>query len=298
MTRVGIALLPEVNPAADDRWRRVEELGFAHAWCLDHLAWRDLAGSPWYATVPTLAAAALTTSRIPLGTFVASPNFRHPVPFAKELMTLDAMSLGRLQVAVGVGAPGFDATILGGPPLSPRQRMDRYEEFVVLLDQLLRQPRTSWTGAWFAAVDAPTIPGPVQRPRPPLLMAANGPRGMRLALEHGDGWVTMGTAPFGSAPPRWWEGVEDAAQRFDEVVRADGRGEVRPGFARILDLGAGPGPAESVGQLAEHLHRADALGYTDVVIPWPRREAPFAGPVSVVEQLAGRLEGGALTAGG
>ena len=149
--KVGVALLPEVDPAQDRRWSRVEAYGFAHAWSLDHLAWRAFADSTWHATVPTLAAAALSTSRLTLGTFVASPNFRHPVPFAKELMTLDVMSGGRLLVGVGAGGGGFDAAVLGGQPLSGRERADRFEEFVTLLDLLLRQPSTTWSGDWFSA---------------------------------------------------------------------------------------------------------------------------------------------------
>jgi alkanesulfonate monooxygenase SsuD/methylene tetrahydromethanopterin reductase-like flavin-dependent oxidoreductase (luciferase family) len=294
MIRVGIALLPEVNPAADDRWRRIEGWGFAHAWCLDHLAWRDLAGSPWHAGVPTLAAAALTTTSLDIGTFVASPNFRHPVPFAKELMTLDVMSDGRLQIAIGPGTSGYDAAILGGAPLSPRERMDRYDEFVTLLDLLLTQPRTTWSGTWFSAVDAPNIPGPVQQPRPPFMMAANGPRGMRLALRRGQGWATTGTAPFGSEPAEWWNGVTQAARTFESVAAA--AGGVPPQFRRYLDVGGGPGPVSSVDQLSEHLHRAGELGYTDVVIPWPREQEPFAASEKLLEQLSARLtDNGAIT---
>jgi hypothetical protein len=61
MIKVGVALLPEVDPAQDRRWSYVEQYGFAHARSLDHLAWRSQADEPWYATVPTLAAAALST---------------------------------------------------------------------------------------------------------------------------------------------------------------------------------------------------------------------------------------------
>ena len=138
MIKVGVALLPEVNPAQDQRWSRVEAYGFAHAWSLEHLAWRAFVNSDWHATVPTLAAAALSTSRLTLGTFVASPNFRHPVPFAKELMTLDVMSGGRIMIGAGAGGPGFDAAVLGGPSLSGRERADRFDEFVTLLDLLHR----------------------------------------------------------------------------------------------------------------------------------------------------------------
>ena len=112
--RIGIALLPEQDwAAAAERWKRVEEYGFDHGWFLDHLAWRSLADSPWFATVPILAGAALSTSSLRLGTIVTTPNFRHPVPLAKELMTLDMMSGGRLTIGLGAGAPGHDARMLG-----------------------------------------------------------------------------------------------------------------------------------------------------------------------------------------
>ena len=59
-------------------------------WTYDHLSWRHLRDKPWFAAVPMLAAAAAVAGRIRLGPLVATPNFRHPVPFAKEVITLDA----------------------------------------------------------------------------------------------------------------------------------------------------------------------------------------------------------------
>ncbi len=98
--RIGVIILPE-DPwsRAMGMWKSLEERGFAHAWIYDHLAWRSLADGPWYATMPTLAAAALVTERIQLGTWVTSPNFRHPVTLAKDLLTLDDMSGGRCSPA-------------------------------------------------------------------------------------------------------------------------------------------------------------------------------------------------------
>ena len=101
-------------------WRRAEALGFDHAWTYDHLAWRSLRDSPWFGAVPTLTAAAMATERIRLGTLVASPNFRHPVPFATELVTLDDISGGRLTLGIGAGGDGWDATMLGQVAWSPR----------------------------------------------------------------------------------------------------------------------------------------------------------------------------------
>ena len=119
--RLGVVVLPELPwSQAREQWQQLDTWGYHSAWTYDHLAWRSLADGPWYATVPTLAAAALATTTIRLGTFVASPNFRHPVPFAKELMSLDDLSGGRFQLGVGAGGGGFDAAVLGDPELTPR----------------------------------------------------------------------------------------------------------------------------------------------------------------------------------
>ena len=163
--RIGIVLLPQ-DPwrVAADRWRLAEAYGFDHAWTYDHLAWRSLADEPWYATVPLLAAAATVTGHIRLGTWVASPNFRHPVPFAKDVMGLDDVSDGRLLLGLGAGGTGYDAEVLG-PPWSPAERAARFGEFVDLLDELLTHPVTERTGEFYAAHGARMIPGCVQRPR-------------------------------------------------------------------------------------------------------------------------------------
>src|SRR3954454_22491515 len=188
--RIGIAILPDQRwSSSARRWRLAEEYGFDHAWTYDHLGWRDLADGPWFDAVPTLTAAATVTSRIRLGTFVASPNFRHPVHFAREVTALDDISQGRLLLGVGAGGTGFDSAVLGTRELTPRERVDRFAEFLELLDQLLRTERVTWSGSYFAAVDARSTPGPVQRPRPPFVVAANGRRALRLAARFGDGWV-------------------------------------------------------------------------------------------------------------
>ncbi len=96
-------MVRDAGTLADGRATRLD-----HAWTYDHLTWRNLRDGPWFGAVPTLAAAALVTSRIRLGTLVASANFRHPVPFAKELMTLDDLSHGRFTLGVGAEPEGLN----------------------------------------------------------------------------------------------------------------------------------------------------------------------------------------------
>jgi alkanesulfonate monooxygenase SsuD/methylene tetrahydromethanopterin reductase-like flavin-dependent oxidoreductase (luciferase family) len=284
--RVGVVLLPQARWAlAREQWQRVEALGFDHAWTYDHLAWRSLADEAWFGTVPLLAAAAVATERVRLGTWVASPNFRHPVTFAKELMTLDDLSDGRFTLGVGAGGTGFDATVLGGAVLSPRERVDRLAEFVGLLDELLREPVTTVHGARYTAVDARMLPGCLQRPRLPFVVAANGPRAMRVAVAHGAGWATTG--PEGVTGEQWWSAVAGLVGRLEDT-EVDGRSGT--GLERYLNLDSGGVYAlSSVEAFRDQVGRADELGFTDVVVHHPRTEGVYAGRVEVLEAVAAEL---------
>jgi alkanesulfonate monooxygenase SsuD/methylene tetrahydromethanopterin reductase-like flavin-dependent oxidoreductase (luciferase family) len=290
--RIGIVILPERDWDVDrERWQRAETYGFDHVWTYDHLAWRSLADGPWHATVPTLVAAALATSRIRLGTLVTTPNFRHPVPLAKDLMTLDVMSGGRLNIALGAGAPGFDASVLGGRTLTPRERHDRFVEFSSLLDRLLTSPVTDWMGDWYTAVGARMIPGPAQDPRPPFLLGADGPRGMRLAASAarrpGDGWVTLGAGDTSLGDREWWAEVSVTARRMDAVL--DNGARELSGFVRMLYMGSRTATTTSVDHLRDHLGRAAELGFSDVALSWPRGEEPFCGDERLLEDIASAL---------
>ncbi|MCA2214837.1 LLM class flavin-dependent oxidoreductase [Jidongwangia harbinensis] len=286
--RIGIVILPDQRwSVAGRRWQRAEQYGFDHAWTYDHLGWRDLADGPWFDAVPTLTAAAMVTRRIRLGTFVASPNFRHPVHFAREVTALDDISEGRLLLGVGAGGIGFDSAVLGRPELTPRQRVDRFAEFLELLDGLLRTDRVTWSGSYFAAVDARSTPGPVQRPRPPFVVAANGPRALGLAARYGDGWVTTG-AQAPDDEEAWWASVATAASRFDAALADAGR--PAGAVARYLNLDSSPVfSMSSTDAFTDAVGRAAALGFTDVVAHWPRASSWYAGDEKVLESVAGLL---------
>ena len=284
--RVGVVILPEHRwEQARELWVRAEDYGFDHAWTYDHLAWRSLAGGPWFAAIPTLTAAALVTSRIRLGTFVASPNFRHPVPFAKEVMTLDDIAGGRLTVGVGAGGIGLDAAVLGLDVLAPKARADRLIEFVTTLDMLLSQDVTNSSGEYFSAVDARMIPHSGQEPRVPFVIAANGPRMLRLAAEFGQGWVTAGAAEAGNGLEAWWHSVAELSGRFDDALLEAGRSA--ESIDRYLSLDAsGKVALASLEYFRECAERAAGLGFTDVVIHWPRPEGVYAADESVLDEIA------------
>ena len=278
--RFGVTILPELPWAeAAPRWRAAEHLGFDHAWTYDHLVWGGLPDSPWFGTTPTLTAAALVTASIGLGTFVSSPNFRHPVTLHRDVQALDDISGGRFLLGIGTGGD-LDSRILGVADLSLRERVDRLQEFVDLTVRLRNDDHVSSDGRWFSAHDARTLP---MVRSVPLLLAANGPRSLRYAARVGDGWVTTGAKA--DDLDAWFAGLATSRDTLEEALVAGGRDPSV--FPRYLNLDASPRfSLESVELFAEMTGRAEDLGFTDVVTHWPRPEPPYAGQERVLDQVA------------
>ena len=274
-------------PEARKMWLRAEELGFHAAYTYDHLSWRDFRDSTWFDAVPTLTAAATATERIRLGTMVTSPNFRHPVPLAKQLMSLDDISGGRLTVGVGAGGTGFDATVLGQEKWTPKERADRLAEFVPLLDKLLTQDSTTYEGRFYSAIEARMVPGCVQSPRIPLYVAATGPRGLKLAAEYGQGWVTDGDPvdpddkPAESPPSIVATQVENLTAACEAVGRDVGELE-----KVLLVSSRHQRPMQSLDAFVDWAGRYRDLGITEIVVHWPVADSVFATDPGVFERIA------------
>ncbi len=292
--RYGICILPEHRwREAAPLWRAAEQRGFDHAWTYDHLVWAGLPDSPWHSTVATLTAAAMVTETIQLGPFVASPNFRHPVTFTRDVVTLDDISHGR--VLLGLGAGGDRDAQITGLQLTRGQRTRRFEEFVDLLDRTLRIDHVDHEGEFFVAVDARNRPGCVQQPRVPFVIAANGPKAIDLAARQGQGWLTTGTPSdaaelTGDPLETWWRGVAQVAERFDTAVSQaveEGDRDADDIPDRYLSLDASGIPVlGSAGSFAEQVGRARELGFTDVIVHWPRPDEPYRADPAVLDHIA------------
>ncbi|WP_406457501.1 LLM class flavin-dependent oxidoreductase [Streptomyces sp. NBC_01622] len=289
--RLSTVILPyrRWNEGSREAWQRAEQLGFHTAYTYDHLSWRTFRDGPWFGAVPTLTAAAAVTERMRLGTLVTSPNFRHPVTLAKDLITLDDVSDGRITLGIGAGGTGFDATALGQEPWSPRERADRFGEFVPLLDRLLTEDSVSYEGDFYSAHEARNIPGCVQRPRLPFAVAATGPRGLKLTARHGQAWVTTGDPRLfeSGTPEQSVHAIHGQAEQLADACAAIGRDAA--GIDKILLTGFTPDrgrPLESLGAFVDFAGRHQELGFTDIVIHWPVPDSDFAADEKVFEQIA------------
>lgn len=271
-----------------EQWTRAEELGFDVAYTYDHLSWRSFRDKPWFGAVPVLTAAAATTGHLRLGTLVTSPNFRHPVAFAKDLIALDDVSGGRITLGIGAGGNGFDATALGQEAWTPRERADRFGEFVPLLDRLLTEPTTSYRGTYYSAEATRAIPGCVQRPRIPFAVAATGPRGMRLAARHGQAWVTTGDPGLfeSGTPEQALEAVRGQLARLGAACQEEGRDADELDKVLLTGLGSSDRPLASLDAFADFAGRYAEAGITEIVLHWPVPDSLFDHDMATFEKIA------------
>ena len=276
--RFGMFLSQQMQTWAQtlDEFQLAEDLGFDHAWLVDHFV--DTDGSPDLPCLEAwtlLAALAAKTSRIRLGVLVTSNTFRHPALLAKEAVTVDHVSGGRLILGLGTGWHEDEHRRFGIdlPPVG--ERVDRLEEAIVMIRGLTSQQRTTFAGRYYHLDDAPFQPRPVQA-HIPLLIAAHRPRMLRLAARYADQWDTFVTLP-GSATDGIETPVAERIAALDAACAEIGRdpAEIR------RSTWAGPEVYESANAFEDWVRTNRALGFTDFSI-----ERPPAGRRDLLERIA------------
>jgi alkanesulfonate monooxygenase SsuD/methylene tetrahydromethanopterin reductase-like flavin-dependent oxidoreductase (luciferase family) len=135
-----------------------------------------------------LSGLALVTERARIGILVSSNTFRHPTLLAKQAVTVDHLSNGRLELGIGAGWFVEEHEVFGLDFPETRTLVDRYAEAVALIDVYLRHDQSSFEGEHYRLEGAYNRPASVQQPRPPLVMGAHGPRMLRLVARYADTW--------------------------------------------------------------------------------------------------------------
>jgi 5,10-methylenetetrahydromethanopterin reductase len=153
-------------------------LGYCRAWFYDSPA---LYGDVW----AILALAATRTERIGLGPAVLIPNLRHPLVQASAIATLEQLAPGRVVVALGTGFTGRMAMGKGALPWAG------VRDYVAQLRALLRGEQVEVDGAIVQMLHAADF-APKRPIDTPIVVAANGPKGLAVAAELGDGVMTIG----------------------------------------------------------------------------------------------------------
>jgi F420-dependent oxidoreductase-like protein len=178
--------------------RHAEATGWDGVYVMDHFMGN--VGAPGSVETPTLegtaalAALAMATDRVRLGTLVLGNTYRHPAVVASWAATVDQLSGGRLLLGVGAGWQENEHEQYGIRLPPPGERIERFEEACRIWKRLLRDPVTTFEGKHYRLTDAICEPKPVQTPLP-LLIGGKGDRMLGVVARHADEWNMWGLAP-------------------------------------------------------------------------------------------------------
>ena len=209
-----------------ERWRYLDELDLDSAWVADHFVNPFSQANPFVEGWTLLPALAAHTGRIRPGTMVTNISLHNPAVLARQALTVDHVSGGRLELGIGAGGAPADHTMTGIPDWDPPERAARLREFVEILDheildQMLRNEVTTYHGRYYRVEGAEMHPAPVQKPRPPMMVAALGPKTLKTAARYADSWNTL--ADPGQSAQQVLETTRQRNEMLDEYCTQIGR---------------------------------------------------------------------------
>jgi F420-dependent oxidoreductase-like protein len=176
-------------------WQEAERLGYDSAYTYDHfMAVMMDPFDPCLEAWTSLAALATLTTRLRIGVLVTGNTYRHPAVLAKMATTVDVISGGRLDFGIGSGWFAAEHDAFGIPFRTARERCAMLDEALELIRAVWSERTATFAGRYYRLAEAIAEPKPVQRPHPPILVAASGERRMlRIVARHADAWNGFGS---------------------------------------------------------------------------------------------------------
>lgn len=275
--RFQVLILPNLPwDALLGRFKHVEDLGFDLAVTADTFTDFLSPSSPWFELWTVLAGVAQSTSRIRIAPCVAQIPLRNPAFFARQALTVDHISNGRLEIGLGLGLTADPGTpMMGMPNWSNKERAARFKEYVEIVDLLLSNEVSSYEGQFYQVNDAVMNPRSPQKPRPPITIAAMGPLMIKYAAEYADTWNTMS---FAEEFTDQLNETEVRVSKFLEHCAAIGKGDDIPRIsynmydARSRSGGGSIAYYESTDAFADMARQLIGLGVSELGLYYPMLE--------------------------
>jgi len=170
-------------------WIAAEELGYESAWLYDHFYALGDKSQPCLEAWTTLAALAAKTKRLKLGTMVTCANYRQPSLLAKMAATIDLLSHGRLILGMGAGWYEEEYRAYGYDFPDQSIRMKQLKEALIIIQKLWTEDNATFKGNFYTIQNAISLPKPMQKPRPRILVGISSGRKTLpfLAVRYADG---------------------------------------------------------------------------------------------------------------
>jgi len=299
MMRFGFAL-PQVGSAVGPETlitvaKRAEDLGFDSLWVLDRILWPVNPRTPYpigdgslpvkYKSVldplETLTFAAAHTRRIALGTSVLNLPWYNPVLLARRLTTLDVLSAGRLRIGFGIGWSPDEYEAADVPW---QKRGKRADELIQALKKIWTTDPVEFQGKYYRIPKSVIGPKPVQKPHPPIYMAAYTPAAMKRVAAEANGWFPVGIPLSGIGP--MFEGIKGMAKDAGRdpsalalIVRANIEIHNAPIQKDRVDF------TGALEQIAEDIRTTQKLGAAEIVF-----DVQFSPGVETAGDIAARME--------
>jgi F420-dependent oxidoreductase-like protein len=231
------------------RARLAEDAGLDGVWVFDHFKplYADPMG-PCLEAWTLLAGLARETERVRLGTLVTGMTYRWPSILAAEVITVDHLSGGRVECAVGAAWNEPEHRALGIEFPSVSERMDRLEEGVQVLRKLFTEDDVTFEGKYFRLENATFHPRPIQQPSPPIWIGGTGRRRTLPAVgRYADAWHGWAEDPaeYREMSAIVDRAAEDAGRDPGSILRASSLSisepwdEVRQAYAWMASAGIG-----------------------------------------------------------
>jgi alkanesulfonate monooxygenase SsuD/methylene tetrahydromethanopterin reductase-like flavin-dependent oxidoreductase (luciferase family) len=268
------------------RWQFIEKAGFDTIWVADHFLHWNLQMMPFFEAWSILSALACHTSQIRFGTLVTAMHWRHPAWLAKQALTIDHISNGRLELGLGAGGSSqVEYSMTGVKEWEPREKVTRFKEYVEIVDQLLRNRVTTYHGKYYRLEEAVMQPDPIQKPRPPLTIGAFGPRMLQIAARYADTWNTLGDPISNHENMKTTIHRISLLNKYCKQINRDAQ-ILKRSYAvyerEAIHNISGFKLYESAEIIEDVVKKCLDLGFTEILIPYPLIEED----IPVFEQIA------------
>jgi len=207
-----------------ERWKLIESLEFDSVWLADHFTDPVNHTGHWFESWTLLASLAVVTEKIRIGTLVSSMPLRRPAVLARQALTIDHISKGRLELGLGTGASRDPVhSMLGIDDWVGSERAERFKDQIEVIDRLLRHAVSSYNGKFYKLNEATMNPQTIQKPRPPLVIAAMGKSMLKIAAKYADTWNSFGSEDWRTPAEKILENTRKRVELMDKYCDEIGR---------------------------------------------------------------------------